>query len=99
MLQMEYQFEPYGDNLLLEPPPKQEKTAGGLWLAESYQGRANQGTVIKQGRGVNAQQFPPGTVIVYKKHTEYEFEEDGKPCILINTADILLFKLPETTSE
>lgn len=91
---MEFLFQPYGDNLLLTQPPPEEKTLGGLWLAPSYQTTANQGTVVKQGAGVNAQVFPVGTIIVYKKHTEYHFEEDGKPCVLINASDVLLFKPP-----
>ena len=44
-------LKPIGSKILVQPKPKDEKTAGGLYMPDYAQKKSTEGTVIAVGRG------------------------------------------------
>lgn len=83
--------------VLVEPIEDEVKTSGGLWVPENNKDKPSRGKVLAIGKPIklrkdNEWNFVEGSwsspvklndIVVYKKFTNQEIEEDGKKYLLI----------------
>lgn len=58
---------PVGENLLLEPIPAEETTAGGLYIPDAVRQTPDKGKIIEIGSAVNEEKLTKGTIVLFRK--------------------------------
>lgn len=93
-------LQPIGDRVLVEPAPKEEKTASGIVLPDTAKEKPQQGKVVAVGHGryhddtlvsFKEMGIEVGTDIMYKKHSfsAEDLKIDGKDFVILASDDIL----------
>lgn len=95
-------WQPLADQIIVRPLIAADRTAGGLFLAETHRERPQHGVVVAAGPGAyEGGQFTPTTVsagdlVAFGKYAGVEFEVDGQPVLLMRDREALARKLPGT---
>lgn len=89
-------LQPLHDRIVIEPAPKEEKTASGIILPDSAQEKPLRGTVIAVGPGklLDSGKVVPvdvtvGEVVLYGKYSGTEVTVSGKDVVILRSDDIL----------
>lgn len=89
-------LQPLHDRIVIEPAPKEEKTASGIILPDSAQEKPLRGTVIAVGPGkmLDSGKVVPvdvkvGEVVLYGKYSGTEVTVGGKDVVILRSDDIL----------
>ena len=91
-------LKPYGDRILVNPMPEEEKSAGGILLPDSAKERPQSGEVIAVGPGKIedgkriAMEIKAGDTIVYSKYGGTEIKVDGEDYLILKESDVLAIK-------
>lgn len=90
---VESKLLPLGLRVVVIPQPKEEKTAGGLFVPPTAQDDATpqSGQVIKLGTGEEGKKFEVavGDTVYFKKYGFDEVEIEGVDYIVVHQDDIL----------
>jgi chaperonin GroES len=89
-------IKPLNDRIVVEPAPKEEKTAGGIILPDAAQEKPLKGTVIAVGPGKRLDNGSLATVdvsvgdtVLYGKYSGTEVTIDGKDLVILRAEDVL----------
>jgi chaperonin GroES len=89
-------LQPLHDRIVIEPAPKEEKTASGIILPDSAQEKPLRGAVIAVGPGkmLDSGKVVPvdvkvGEVVLYGKYSGTEVTVGGKDVVILRSDDIL----------
>lgn len=88
-------IRPTGDNILIEPIKKKEKTESGILLPENSQEKSEQGKVIAVGPGkkIKNETYPlevkVGDLVIFTQYGPNEVKIDGKKYLIAKESDIL----------
>jgi chaperonin GroES len=90
-------IKPLGDNVILNPAKKEEKTASGIVLPETVnKEQPEQGEVIAVGPGkLNSEgkrlemSVKVGDTILFKKYGPDEIKIDGQDVLVVSEGDII----------
>ncbi|HET9393947.1 MAG TPA: co-chaperone GroES [Candidatus Rubrimentiphilum sp.] len=89
-------FQPGGDQLLIELAEQEEKTASGIYLPDTAREKPHKGFVRAVGRGrenddgkLLPMHYKVGDFVLFKKYTGSEIKIDGKEYAVISERDIL----------
>ncbi len=91
-------LKPIGSKILVQPKPKDEKTAGGLYMPDSAQKKSTEGTVMAVGRGKYEQdtlvplEVKVGDTVIYTKYGGTEVTVDSTDYVILNEDDILAIR-------
>lgn len=58
---------PVGENLLLEPVPVEESTAGGLYIPDSVRQTPDKGKILAAGSAVKDEKLAEGVTVLFRK--------------------------------
>lgn len=58
---------PVGENLLLEPVPVEESTAGGLYIPDSVRQTPDKGKILATGSAVKDEKLAEGVTVLFRK--------------------------------
>ncbi len=88
--------EPLGDKILVRRLKPSEKTAGGLYLPDSSQGKPTEGRVLSVGSGRTTKsgvkvksQVSDGDRVVFSSWAGTEITVDGAEVLILSEDDIL----------
>lgn len=86
--------QPILDNVLLRPFPSEEKSIGGIIVADSFKHRNNKATVVAVGNGTKKRpmQFKPGDVAYNILNCGEEIIIDGVQHFLVKDTYILMYE-------
>lgn len=89
-------LQPLHDRIVIEPAPKEEKTASGIILPDSAQEKPLRGAVIAVGPGkmLDSGKVVPvdvkvGEVVLYGKYSGTEVTVGGKDVVILRSDDVL----------
>ena len=89
-------IKPLNDRIVVEPAPKEEKSAGGIILPDAAQEKPLKGTVIAVGPGKRLDNGSLATVdvsvgdtVLYGKYSGTEVTIDGKDLVILRAEDVL----------
>lgn len=88
-------MRPLADRVIIEPLPKEEKTASGIVIPDNSKEKPIQGKVIAVGPGKieNGKTVPPevkvGDQVIFNKYAGTEIKMDGKEYLFMRESDIL----------
>lgn len=89
-------LKPLHDRVVIEAAQKEEKTAGGIFLADAAQEKPLRGTVLAVGPGkrldsgaIATPEVSVGDVVLYGKYAGTEVSVGGKDYLILRTEDIL----------
>ena len=87
---------PLGERVIVKPNPREEKTAGGLFIPDTAKEKPQQGEVIAVGPGRKAEdgtllpmEFKVGDKVLYGKYAGTELKMDGEVYLIVKESDIL----------
>lgn len=87
---------PIGDNVVIQPLPAEETTAGGIVLPDAAQEKSHQGRVLSVGDGIllgNGERAPhhvnEGDRVLYRNYAGTEVTVDGEELLIMGEQDIL----------
>ncbi len=91
---------PIGDNVVIQPLPAEETTAGGIVLPEAAQEKPHQGRVLSVGDGVllanggrAAHHVNEGDRVLYRSYSGTGVSVDGEKLLIMGEQEILaIFK-------
>lgn len=78
---------PLNDRAIIEPIKNEEKTKGGIYIPDSYQGKPQKGVVLYCGKKV--EEIKKGDVVFFGSHAGIPMSIEEKDCLLMREADIL----------
>lgn len=94
-------LQPLHDRIVVEPAPKEEKTASGIILPDSAQEKPLKGTVLAVGPGKTLDSgqkatidIAEGDVVLYGKYSGTEVTVGGKDFIILRADDVLAVLAP-----
>jgi chaperonin GroES len=94
-------LQPLHDRIVVEPAPKEEKTASGIILPDSAQEKPLKGTVLAVGPGKTLDSgqkatidIAEGDVVLYGKYSGTEVTVGGKDYIILRADDVLAVLTP-----
>ena len=88
-------LKPLFDRVVLKPIKAENKSQGGIILAETNGEKPSEGVVVSIGNGVDNEgkqqkmQVKVGNKVLYSKYGGIAFKEDGEEYIIIRQNDIL----------
>lgn len=90
-------LQPIYDRIIVKPLPKEEKTAGGLFIPGNAQEDQDRGTVLITGKGrkdKNGKLIPMhikvGDVVIYGQNIGLSVSHDGHTdCLVMNEDDVI----------
>ncbi len=90
-------LKPLGDNVVIKPITKEEKTKSGIILPDTVdKEKPEQGEVIATGPGKlldNGSRAPmevkPGDKVLFKKYSPDEIKVDGEEVLVLSQSDII----------
>lgn len=84
-------IKPLADRVVIEPSPAEEKTAGGIIIAESAKEKPQRGTVVAAGPGKTDEPVTVkvGDTVLYGKYAGTEISLEGKEYLIMRESDIL----------
>ena len=89
-------FRPLGDRVLVKRVEEEEKTKGGIIIADTAKEKPQEGEVIAVGPGarddagkVQPLDVKPGDRILFGKWSGTEVKLDGKDLLIMKESDIL----------
>lgn len=84
-------LQPLANRILVLPIVVEEKTAGGIILAEPSKDKPLRGEVIAVGEGTKDEKMilSAGDIVLYRKGVGYDMEFDNEKYILMSQFDIL----------
>jgi chaperonin GroES len=89
------QIRPLQDRVVIEPNPKEEKSAGGILLAGDAQEKPSEGKVVAVGPGkilengsVHKCQVKVGDKVLYGKYSGTEVKLAGKPVLIMREEEL-----------
>lgn len=87
---------PLGERVIVKPAPREEKTAGGLFIPDTAKEKPQQGEVIAVGPGRKADdgtllpmELKVGDKVLYGKYAGTELKIDGEIYLIVKESDIL----------
>ncbi|MBQ7528388.1 co-chaperone GroES [bacterium] len=87
---------PLGERVIVKPNPREEKTAGGLFIPDTAKEKPQQGEVIAVGPGRKAEdgtllpmELKVGDKVLYGKYAGTELKMDGEVYLIVKESDIL----------
>lgn len=90
---------PTGDRILVKVAEPEEKTIGGLIVADSAKEKPQEAEVVAVGKGrflENGNYAPMevkvGDTVVFAKYAGLELKEDGEEFLLLENRDVLAIK-------
>jgi len=92
----EMKLKPLGDRVIVEPIEQEEKTAGGIYLADTAKEKPQRGKVLAVGTGRVTDEgktiplvVKEGQTIVYGKYSPTEIKIEGREYLIVRESDIL----------
>jgi len=84
-------MQPIRNKVLIKPFPSEEKSSGGIIVADGFRERNSKATIISVGNGTSKSpmNYKPGMVIFSVKDNGEEFIIDGEKHYLIESSWIL----------
>lgn len=84
-------IKPLADRVVIEPSPAEEKTAGGIIIAESAKEKPQRGTVVAAGPGKTDEPVTVkvGDTVLYGKYAGTEISLEGNEYLIMRESDIL----------
>ena len=84
-------IKPLADRVVIEPSPAEEKTAGGIIIAESAKEKPQRGTVVAAGPGKVDEPITVkvGDTVLYGKYAGTDISLEGKEYLIMRESDIL----------
>lgn len=84
-------IKPLADRVVIEPSPAEEKTAGGIIIAESAKEKPQRGTVVAAGPGKTDEPVTVkvGDSVLYGKYAGTEISLEGSEYLIMRESDIL----------
>ncbi len=90
-------IKPLGDNVILKPAKKEEKTASGIVLPDTVdKERPEQGEVVAVGPGkLNSEgkrspmSVKEGDAVLFKKYSPDEIKVDNQDVLVVSESDII----------
>lgn len=84
-------IKPLADRVVIEPSPAEEKTAGGIIIAESAKEKPQRGTVVAAGPGKTDEPVTVkvGDTVLYGKYAGTEISLEGSEYLIMRESDIL----------
>lgn len=86
-------FRPLGDRILVRRTVAEGKTAGGLHIPQSAQGKLSGGEVIRIGPDVLDAGLVPGAQLLFGKYSETEITIDGEKLVVLREDDVLMVEV------
>jgi len=85
---------PILDSVLIRPFPPEEKSIGGIIVADSFKQRNNKATVVAVGKGTKKRpmQFKPGDIAYNILNCGEELIIDGVQHFLVKDTYILMYE-------
>ena len=94
-------IKPVGDRLVVRPVEQAEKTASGIYLPDTAQGKSYEGVVVEVGPGrtldsgtVVPNSAKVGEHVLYTKYAGSEIKVDGFDLLIISEKDVLAIVEP-----
>lgn len=88
-------IKPLGDRVLVEPIPREEKTASGIVLPDTAKEKPQEGKVVAVGSGAlnkEGQRIPlevkVGDRVLFSKYAGTEVKYEGKEYLIMKESDI-----------
>jgi chaperonin GroES len=88
-------IKPLGDRVLVEPTPREEKTASGIVLPDTAKEKPQEGKVVAVGNGAlnkDGQRMPlevkVGDRVLFSKYAGTEIKYEGKEYLIMKESDI-----------
>jgi len=82
-------IKPLGDRGLVKFEEVEEKTSGGIYIAQTAQEKTQVGVVSEVGDDKDAIKVKVGQKVMYDKYAGTTVKMDGKELLLIKMSDIL----------
>ena len=84
-------IQPLADRVLVQPAAAEEKTVGGIIIADSAKEKPLRGTVLAVGNGTKDEPMilKEGDQVLYGKYAGTELEFDGEKYLIIKQSDVL----------
>lgn len=70
-------YKPYSNYILVQEDKPPEKSAGGIFYADAWREKANEGTVLAVGPDCT-ENVKEGDRVIFVKHSDYEFSDDAE---------------------
>ena len=93
---MALKVKPLADRVVVEPPPAEDVSSGGIILPDTAQEKPQQGTVVATGPGkvsdagkTVGMEVKKGDKILYGKYSGTEFSFDETDYLIMRESDIL----------
>lgn len=87
--------KPLGDRVLIEPVEQEEKTAGGVYLADTAKEKPQKGRILAVGTGRvtdDGKKIPlevkEGQTVLYGKYSGNEVKVEGHEYLIVRESDI-----------
>lgn len=83
---------PLHDRVVLEPLPVESVSTGGIIIPDTAKEKPQRGKVLYVGNGIKdeAMTVKVGDTVLYGKHAGQPIIIDGKDCLIMREADILM---------
>lgn len=80
--------------LTVKVKPEEDRSAGGIYLAQPTNPDLHEGTVVSVGEKLKdtKQEFNEGDVVVWQNYSGVEFSNEGEKYIILNQKDIIAIK-------
>jgi chaperonin GroES len=89
-------LRPLGDRVVIQPPPREERTKSGIVLPDTAKEKPQEGSVLAVGPGAFdnegkriAVDVKVGDKVLYAKYAGTEFKVDGEDLLIVKQTDIL----------
>lgn len=80
--------------LTVKVKPEEDRSAGGIYLAQPTNPDLHEGTVVSVGEKLKdaKQEFNEGDVVVWQNYSGVEFSNEGEKYNILNQKDIIAIK-------
>ena len=87
---MSIKLKPLADRVVVEPAEAEQKTAGGIIIADTAKEKPQKGTVVAVGPGKKDEPMTvkKGDTVLYGKYSGTEVSIDGKNYLIMKESDI-----------
>ena len=84
-------IQPLADRVLVKPAAAEEKTVGGIIIADSAKEKPLRGEVLAVGNGTKDEEMvlKAGDQVLYGKYAGTELELEGEKFLIMRQSDVL----------
>lgn len=80
---------PVGENLLLEPVPVEESTAGGLYIPDSVRQTPDKGKILAVGSALEDEKLTAGVTVLFRKGVGDSIKYKGTEYLILPIKEVI----------